>query len=98
VRALFWTKDGPGEREVPDYLPPVIRVATFSLVVSRRGDAWTRVGARTFHRQLYAAPLGDRPGEFADWVGHPAARVAENPKTRARVLLMPVYTEWAQSR
>lgn len=94
MRALFWTKDGPGEHEVPDSLPPVFRVPVFNKIYSLRGEAWTDVQERAFHRQLYAAPLGERPGELADWVGHPTARIVENPKTGGRVLLIPIYTEW----
>ena len=94
MRAIFWTKDGPGELEVPDSMPPTVRLNSFTRVCSLRGDVWTDVRERVFHRQLYAAPLGDRPGEFADWVTHPSARVVENPATRARTLLLPIYTEW----
>lgn len=95
MRALFWTKDGPGEAAVPDSMPTVFRLPVFSPVVSRRGESWTQVTHREFHRQLYAAPLGERPGEFADWLTHPAARVVTNPKTGGRVLLLPIYTEWS---
>lgn len=94
MRALFWSKDGPGELGVPDGLPPTVRLRSFDRLYSMRGDSYTNVRERVFYRQLYAAPLGERPGEFAEWLGHPSARVVENPKTGGRVLLLPVYTEW----
>ncbi len=98
MRALFWTRHGPGDMDIPDSYPPTVEIPTFNAVISRRGDRWTNVTTRMFHRQLFAAPI--EGADFAEWSTFPGARILEThdrrmPDAAPRLtLLLPIYTEW----
>lgn len=97
ARALFWTRSGPGEHEVPDSLPITYDLKLFLERTSRRGERHTEVLFRTYHRQLFVARMDDNPA-YGAWASWPATRLVKAPhvdgKNPGTVLLMAVYTEW----